>query len=88
MGDLAQYHDIIEKLTSGMEFGLFEDGRKCYFRDGTQVDYVNLWIALREVHHLRVGHNKRLSELCPDQFVGTFAGKFSKHTWKKNMLVK
>ena len=89
MQECSNYHQVIDKLTVGLHFGLFEDGHKCYFQDGEEVSYTDLWIALRIVLHLPLGlDHKTLTELCPDTFDGTFPYKFSKHKWKKIFTAK
>ncbi len=82
-------HEIIlGKLKSNMLFGLFEDGRKCYFRYSAKVSYTDPWKALRELHGEENIHHKTLPEICPDLFVGTFNYDFSKHKWKKSLQGK
>ena len=65
-----RYEIIIGKLKSNMPFGLFEDGRKCYFQDGAKVSYTDLWKALRELYGEENIHHKRLPEICPDLLWG------------------
>jgi hypothetical protein len=83
MAESEHYPEIIDKLKNGMQFGLFEDGAKCYFRDGSKVSYTDLWKALRKMHGLESGHNKTIAELCPSTFAGTFPYKHSQHRWKR-----
>lgn len=86
MEEYKNYVQVVDKLKQGVPFGLFEDGKSCYFQDGERVTYTDLWMALRIVHSLpQTGHNKTLLELCPDTFVGTFNYRHSRHSWKKKM---
>jgi hypothetical protein len=82
MEQMEQYHEIVERLNKGMKFGLFENGMKCYFQDGTQIKYNELWRAIKIQMNLESA-NKPLSQLCPDTYVGTYSYKYSKHDWKK-----
>ncbi|MBX2904468.1 MAG: hypothetical protein KF744_00415 [Taibaiella sp.] len=78
-----KYNEIVNRLRQGMKFGLFENGMRCYFQDGTHISYNDLWKAIR-IHQGTEGVEKRsLSQLCPDTFVGTHAHKYSRHNWKK-----
>ncbi|MBC7555066.1 MAG: hypothetical protein H7257_13945 [Taibaiella sp.] len=75
---------IIEKLKSGVSFGLFEDGQKCYFRDGEKFRYTDLWKAVRIMFDLGAGaHNKTLFGLFPDTFEGVHDHRYSRHSWKR-----
>ena len=80
---------IIDKLNKGVKFGLFENGKKCYFQDGERVSYTDLWEALREVHLVenRSSH-KTIHELCPDTYEGVFPYRYSSHNWNKKSLTK
>ena len=82
MSSHLRYQKIIDKLNKGIQFGLFEDGDKCYFLDGEKISYTALWKALRAKHNLPDCHHYSLSQLCPDNFIGTFNYKFSRHKWK------
>ena len=88
MEDNEKIQKIINKLSSGIKFGLFEGSQmSCYFRDGEKVSYNDLWKALRIIHNLGEGaHHKTIRELCPDLFEGAFTHKFSKHSWKKKTV--
>lgn len=78
---------IVEKLRKGEKFGLFEDGEKCYFRDGARVSYQLLWKAIRTVNGIEEGMPCRsLAEECPDTFVGSHWYKHSRHDWKRSHL--
>jgi hypothetical protein len=81
MEDLTKYQHIIDKLSSGMRFGLFEDYSKCYFEDGEYVSYTNLWKALRIKNNLPDMHHKTIAQLCPKTFIGSYSHKFAKHRW-------
>jgi len=74
---------IIDKIKNGTRFGLFESGKKCFFEDGRQVGYSDLWAAVRQMHGLDETNKKSLLTLCPDTYIGSFGYKFSKHNWKK-----
>jgi hypothetical protein len=88
MEENTQYSHIIEKLTQGIPFGLFEDGQKCYFKDGENIHYSDLWKAVRIMFDLGEGpHNKTLYGLFPDSYEGVHEHKFSRHFWKKKMKV-
>ena len=82
MENKINYEYIIGKLDKGIKFGLFEDGARCYFRDGEQVSYTALWKAIRTIYNLPDCHHKTLTQLCPDTFAGTFTHKYAKHNWK------
>ncbi|GAA4468501.1 hypothetical protein GCM10023093_26210 [Nemorincola caseinilytica] len=74
---------IIGKLKNKEKFGLFDDGSKCYFQDGTRIHYTDLWRAIRVVNGIGESRPcKRLPEECPQSFVGIFSYKYSKHNWK------
>jgi len=75
---------IISKLTNGEHFGIFDDGQKCYFQDGTKVNYSDLWNAAREIHQLPLPHHKSLGELFPEIFEGSHKYSYSRHKWKAN----
>ena len=82
MEQMEKYNEIVERLNKGMKFGLFEDGMKCYFQDGTLIRYNDLWRAVKL--HLNIESTTRpLSQLYPDTYVGTHTYKYSKHGWKK-----
>ena len=84
MHDKQVIQRAISSLKDGIPFGLFEDGRKCVFKDGTQVGYRDLWIALRIVYSLKDQvHNKTIRDLCRNQFEGIFQYNFKKHKWSK-----
>lgn len=84
MAEEILHTHIIEKLNQGIPFGLFEEGQKCYFRDGESVHYSDLWKAVRIMHNLGDGpHNKTLFSLFPESFEGVFEKKFSRHIWRK-----
>ncbi len=84
MADIATLDHVIEKLTQRIPFGLFEDGQKCYFKDGEMIHYSDLWKAVRKMYDLGDGpHNKTLYGLFPDTFEGVHERKFSRHFWKK-----
>ena len=89
MEEQTTYNHIIEKLSDGIPFGLFEEGQKCYFKDGEQCHYIDLWKAVRIMYELGDGtHNKTLYGLFPDTFEGVFDKKFSRHSWKKKRADK
>ena len=74
---------VIEKLNAGMKFGLFGDGTRCHFRDGTKVRYSELWSAVKSIHGLENGHSKTLAELYPDTYVGSYSYGYLWHNWKR-----
>ena len=79
MAEATQYDHIIEKLSQGIEFGLYEDGQKCYFEDGECIHYRDLWKAVRIMFDLGDGpHGKTLYGLFPDSFRGVHERKFNR----------
>lgn len=85
MEDQKTYQHIIKKLTDGIPFGLFEEGKKCFFKDGEQVHYSDIWTAVKIMHNVQPGDPaKTLFELCPKTFEGIFPYKFTKHKFRKN----
>ena len=88
MEDSTKYQKIIDKISKGRKFGLFEDGMKCYFQDGEQVSYNDLWKALRMKYQLDGKHHKTLPELCPELFIGAVPHKFSKLRWGYTQIMK
>ena len=82
MNDKEKYQTIIDKLDSGMKFGLFEKGMKCYFEDGTHIGYNELWKAIRLAKDLSERANKSLQQLYPDSYVGSHRYKHTRHKWK------
>ena len=88
MEDSTKYQKIIEKISNGLKFGLFEDGNKCYFQDGEQVSYNDLWKALRMKYELDGSHKKTIPQLCPESFIGVVPHKFSKIRWGYMQLMK
>ncbi len=83
MDQEEKYREIITRLNQGMKFGLFENGMKCYFQDGTHISYNDLWRAIRLQGNLETAEKRSLSQLCPDTYVGTHPYKYSRHNWKK-----
>lgn len=84
MGEELKYQPIVDKLLKGIHFGLFHDGQRCFFQDGTEVSYSTLWLALRAAFDIPPGPCKKtISEICPDLFEGTFPYGHSRHRWKK-----
>ena len=81
-----QQNLIINRLKSGVKFGLYDGGKSCYFEDGLRVDYKQLWEAIRTINNLEKAHNKTIFELCPDTYLGIFPHKFRKARWKRNVL--
>ncbi len=77
---------IIDKLSRGVSFGLYDNGNACYFADGTRVNYHDLWAAIRILNKLGNGHKKTLFELYPDNFLGTFPYKYSNYRLTKRIL--
>lgn len=74
---------IISKLNAGIPFGLFNDGKDCYFQDGEKVNYSDLWMALKELHKVDPStQTKTLYELCSNTYEGYFNYKYSRHKWK------
>ncbi len=80
----SRLNEIIGKLSSGMKFGLFEKGMKCYFQDGTHVSYNDLWKAVRLFNNMDSRSSQSLFQLCPDTYVGAHSYKYSKHNWKRS----
>jgi len=74
---------IVEKLNSGMKFGLFGRKFNCYFQDGTKVRYSELWAAIKEIQSLNNENKKTLAELYPDTFVGVHKYYYLWHNWRK-----
>ncbi len=83
MDDKVKYKVIIEKLDSGMKFGLFDKGMKCYFEDGTHIGYSDLWKAMRIAKDLPPDTSQTIQELFPDSFVGSHKYKHTQFNWKK-----
>ncbi len=84
MGQEDKYGEIVDKLNRGMKFGIFERSMKCYFQDGSEVNYNDLWKAIRIQKNLESTGNKTLGQLCPDNYVGSFNYKHSQHKWNKS----
>jgi hypothetical protein len=86
--ELAKHNidPIIIKLINASRFGIFAEGKDCYFEDGEKISYTDLWAAVRSIHNLPVTHNKTLAELCPKTFEGNYRYKFSRHKWKKQYI--
>jgi len=82
MDDFSKYNYVVDKLKNRMPFGLFEQNQTCYFQDGDKVRYSHLWIALKILFGEEIRH-KRLREICPDMFEGSFPYAFAKHSWKR-----
>ncbi len=81
-----KYNEIVSRLKQGMKFGLFENGMRCYFQDGTQISYNDLWRAIRICNGTDGVEKRSLSQICPDTFVGTHTYKYSRHNWKKSAV--
>ena len=80
---------VMEKLSNKIPFGLFEDGKKCYFADGEQVHYKDLWTAIKKMPQTTDEiRGKTLNQLFPDIFEGSFPYKHSRHNWKKKATKK
>lgn len=79
-----KYNEIVNRLRQGMKFGLFENGMRCYFQDGTHISYNDLWKAIRIYQGTEGVEKRSLSQLYPDTFIGTHAHKYSRHNWKKS----
>ena len=81
---------IIDRLNAGICFGLFDGSNMtCYFSDGEKVSYGDMWKALRIMYDLGEGvHHKKIPELCPELYAGSFPYKFSKHKWKIKKITK
>ncbi|MBE2289575.1 MAG: hypothetical protein IAE95_08480 [Chitinophagaceae bacterium] len=77
-----KYREIIERLDRGMKFGLFENGNKCYFQDGLQIAYTDLWQAIKLRFNSADVSKMPLSQICPDAYVGAHTYKFSRHNWR------
>ena len=75
--------NIADKLKRGDLFGLFDDGMVCYFEDGCKVSYTKLWIVLRQLYNINGVCSQSLDELCPDNFVGAYTYKYSRHRWQR-----
>ncbi len=82
----GQQSFIIKNLKNGIKFGMYDGGKSCYFEDGTRVDYKELWEAVRTINNLDRGHSKTIFELCPDNYLGTFPHKFTRHKWRRRVL--
>ncbi len=71
MEENVQIQTIVNKLNNKMPFGLFEPNMNCYFRDGTEVRYADLWKAVRIIYKMDEGKpDKSLFQLFPDSFFG------------------
>jgi hypothetical protein len=81
VGELGK---IIDKLEDEMQFGIFENGMKCFFQDGTKVSYSDLWRAVRIVKNINATtSNSTLFQLFPETFVGSHPHKWFQHRWTK-----
>ena len=69
-----------------MKFGMYDGGSSCYFVDGTEVNYADLWDALRTIHNLPKAHNKTLYDLCPGTYLGVFNYRFHHLLWTKKIF--
>ena len=74
---------IADKLKRGDLFGLFDDGMVCYFQDGYKVSYTKLWTVLRQLYNINGVCNQSLDVLCPNNFVGSYTYKYSRHKWQR-----
>lgn len=79
-----RYNEIVSRLAKGMKFGLFENGMRCYFQDGTQISYNDLWKAIRIYNGTQGVEKRSLAQICPDTFVGAHPYKYTRHNWKKS----
>lgn len=77
---------IADKLNNREKFGLFEEGNKCYFEDGTRVRYDELWGAIKIIHPTK-DQSASLKKLFPDTFIGVFDYKFSRHLWARKSIL-
>lgn len=78
-----KYKELIDKLNRGEKFGVFERSMNCFFQDGTQVSYKDLWKAVKLKHNIESAGTMSLAQLCPDNYVGSYSYKHTKHDWKK-----
>jgi len=80
----AKYNDIIDRLNNGMKFGLFENGKRCYFQDGMHISYNDLWKAIRLWNENRNIEKRSLAQICPNSYVGNHPYKHTRHIWDNN----
>ena len=81
-----KYTIIANKLRSGQKFGMFDKGMKCYFDDGSQVSYNDLWKAIAVVYSPEEIAGKSLIQLFPTTFTGVHQHKHRAQKWGKKSI--
>ena len=81
-----KYTIIANKLREGQKFGMFDKGMKCYFDDGTQVNYNDLWKAISMIHSPEEISGKSLTQLFPDTYRGVHQTKHRSQKWGKSIF--
>jgi len=84
----ARIEIIMINLNKKVRFGLYEDGKYCYFENGLKVNYHELWTAIRILNKLDAVHKRTLYDLYPTLFMGTFPHKFSKYRLTRKVMVE
>jgi hypothetical protein len=81
-----KYTIIANKLRDGQKFGMFDKGMKCFFDDGSQVNYNDLWKAIALIHKPEEITGKSLTQLFPTTFTGVHQHKHRAQKWGKKSI--
>jgi len=82
VSNILELDNVISKINNGEKFGLFDNGERCYFRDGSKVSYTLLWRAVKITKQIEDGQPcGSLRQLYPELFVGSHNYRYSRHDW-------
>ena len=83
MKKVSNFMQAVEKIQNKERFALFEDGNKCYFKDGTEISSSDLWLAIQVYMTFPPApSDKPLVEVCPVSFERVFQCKYKNYIWK------
>lgn len=82
-----KYTIIANKLREGKQFGMYDKGMKCYFDDGSQVSYNDLWKAIALIYDPQEISGKSLTQLFPNSYRGSHQQRHSSQKWKSKSIL-